>query len=183
MAFRNSKTLYGEQGHQGRWFGIVETKKSVIIDFDIVDDYINEVKLPKKDYLIIDLSCGNGGIGTPAWTFAETVKKSKYKKIIIITNDTTSASEFIVELLSDDKRVIKIGLNTNGRHRISTSKGHRLSLEKKFYFSSGEIDDAKINSDLRNIEGIGYLPDIWAHNMNDVLKNIWNITGDTDIQR
>ena len=40
MAFRNSKTLYGEQGRQGRWFGIVETKKSVIIDFDIVDDYI-----------------------------------------------------------------------------------------------------------------------------------------------
>lgn len=183
MAFRNSKTLYGEQGHQGRWFGIVETKKSVIIDFDMVDDYINEVKLPKKDYLIIDLSCGNGGSIGAARTFAKTLKKSKYKKIIIITNETTSASENLVQLLSDDQRVIKIGLNTDGRYRIITSKGHRFSIEKKFYFGSGDIDDAKINSDLRNIEGIGFYPDIWADNFDDVLKNIWNITGDYEIQR
>jgi hypothetical protein len=183
MAFRNSKTLYGEQGRQGRWFGIVETKKSVIIDFDFIDDYINEVKFPKKDYLIIDLSCGNGGNIGVARTFAKTLKKSKYKKIIIITNDTTSASENLVQLLSDDQRVIKIGLNTNGRYRIITSKGHRFSIEKEFYFGSGEIDDAKINSDLRNIEGIGFYPDIWADNFDDVLKNIWNITGDYEIQR
>ena len=183
MAFRNSKTLYGEQGRQGRWFGIVETKKSVIIDFDIVDDYINKVKLPKKDYLIIDLSCGNGGFIGAARTFAATLKKSKYKKIIIITNDTTSASEHLVQLLSDDQRVIKIGLNTNGRHRVAASNGHGLSIKEKFYFHSGEIDFIKVQSDeLQNIEGIGFLPDIWADNMNDVLKNIWNITGDTDIQ-
>ena len=183
MAFRNSKTLYGEQGRQGRWFGIVETKKSVIIDFDIVDDYINKVKLPKKDYLIIDLSCGNGGFIGAARTFAATLKKSKYKKIIIITNDTTSASEHLVQLLSDDQRVIKIGLNTNGRYRVAASNGHGLSIEEKFYFHSGEIDFIKVQSDeLQNIESIGFLPDIWAHNMNDVLKNIWNITGDTDIQ-
>lgn len=184
MAFRNSKTLYGEQGRQGRWFGIVETKKSVIIDFDYTDDYINKVKLPSKDYLIIDLSCGNGGSIGAARTFAKTLKKSKYKKIIIIINDTTSASENLVQLLSDDQRVIKIGLNTNGRYRIATSNGHRFSIEKKFYFGSGEIDYVKIHSEeLRNIEGIGYLPDIWANNMDDILKNIWNITGDTDIQR
>ena len=180
MAFKNSNIVY--KSSEG-WFGIVETKKSIIIDFSYIDNYINEVKLPKKDYLIIDLSCGNGGDGNAAWTFAETLKKSKYKKIIIITNNTTSASEFLVQLLSDDQRVIKLGLNTNGRHRITTSKGHHFSIEKEFYFGSGEIDDAKINSDLRNIEGIGYLPDIWADNMNDILKNIWNITGDTEIQR
>ena len=181
MAFRNSKTLYGEQGRQGRWFGIVETKKSVIIDFDMVDDYINKVKLPKKDYLIIDLSCGDGGHGGTAQTFATTLKKSKYKKIIIITNGATSASEFIVQLLSDDQRVIKIGLNTDGRYRVATSKnGHCLLIEEKFYFHSGDNDHVKPNDEF--IEGIGFLPDIWANNMNDVLKNIWNITGDTDIQ-
>ena len=51
MAFRNSKTLYGEQGRRGRWFGIVETKKSVVIDFanvkfatrSFVDEYYNVI--------------------------------------------------------------------------------------------------------------------------------------------
>ena len=180
MAFKNSNIVY--KSSEG-WFGIVETKKSIIVDFSYIDNYINEVKLPKKDYLIIDLSCGNGGYGPTVQTFVETIKKSKYKKIIIISNNTASAGEFLIQLLSKDKRVIKIGLNTNGCHRITKSKGYSFSLEKKFYFGSGEIDDAKAHSDLRNIEGIGYLPDIWAHNMNDVLKNIWNITEDTDIQR
>lgn len=133
--------------------------------------------------MIIDLSCGNGGFIGAARTFAATLKKSKYKKIIIITNDTTSASEHLAQLLSDDQRVIKIGLNTNGRYRVAASNGHGLSIEEKFYFHSGEIDFIKVQSDeLQNIESIGFLPDIWANNMNDVLKNIWNITGDTDIQ-
>ena len=177
MAFRNSKTLYGEQGHQGRWFGIVETKKSVIIDFDIVDDYINEIKLPKKDYLIIDLSTGNGGYGTAAWNFAETIKKSKYKKIIIIINDTTSASENIVYHLSKDQRVILIGKNTNGRYRVG-SGNNTIKVNESNYSISLNDKDNKTNN-----EGIGWLPDIWADNIDDVLKNIWNITGDYEIQR
>lgn len=181
MTFAGGNYVYGD-GKNNCWFGMLETKKSVVVDFDVIDKYINEVKLPKKDYLIIDLSCGNGGNGNVARSFAEMIKKSKYKKIFVITNDTTSASEFLVQLLSDDKRVIKIGLNTNGRHRITTSKGHRLSLEKKFYFDSGEIDDAKTHSDLRNIEGIGYLPDIWANNILDVFINLWNLTGDYELK-
>ena len=127
------------------------------------------------------MSCGNGGFVGAAQTFATTLKKSKYKKIIIITNEATSASEYLVKLLSDDQRVIKIGLNTDGRYRVATSKnGHGLSIEEKFYFHSGDNDLVKPNDEF--IEGIGFLPDIWANNMNDVLKNIWNITGDTDIQ-
>ena len=164
------------------FFSVLETKKSVVVDFNAVEDYINDVELPKKDYLIIDLSTGNGGRGTAAWNFAETIKKSKYKKIIIITNNTLSASEAIISFLSEDKRVIKIGLNTNGVLRTASSKGHHLSIEKKFYFTSGEIDVAKNNSDLQNIEGIGYLPDIWADNREDVIKNIISITGDNELK-
>lgn len=177
MAFRNGNIVKDNSG----WFGVVETKKSAVIDFGSVNNYINEIKLPKKDYLIIDLSCCEGGKGRAARNFAETIKKSKYKKVIIITNDTISAGESIIELLSNDKRVIRIGLNTNGCHRITRSKGHQLSVDKKLNFGSGEIDDAKINSDLRNIEGIGYFPDIWADNMRDVLKNIQTITGDYEL--
>ena len=164
------------------FFSILETKKSVVIDFNAVEDYINDVELPKKDYLIIDLSVGNGGSGSAASTFAKTVKNSKYKKIFIIMNDDRSASEYIISILSEDKRVIKIGLNTNGVLRTASSKGHHLSIEKKFYFTSGEIDVAKNNSDLRNIEGIGYLPDIWADNREDVIKNIISITSDNELK-
>lgn len=181
MTFAGGNYVYGDS-KTTCWFGMLETRKSVVVDFDVIDNYINEVKLPKKDYLIIDLSCGNGGSGKSIRTFVETIKKSKYRKIIIITNDTTSASEFLVKLLSDDKRAIKIGLNTNGRHRITTSKGHRLSIEKKFNFSSGEVDDAKTNSDLRSIEGVGYLPDIWANNILDVFINLWSLTGDYELK-
>lgn len=121
-------------------------------------------------------------LGSAAWTFAETVKNSKYKKIFIIINDDASAGEDIVEFLDTDKRVVKIGLNTNGALRTSSLKGHHLSIEKKFYFNSGEIDVAKNNNDLRNIEGIGYLPDIWADNKEDILKNVVSITGDTELK-
>ena len=179
--FDGGNYIYGD-GKNDCWFGMLETKKSVVIDFGSVEDYINDVKLPKKDNLIIDLSVGNGGSGNVSWTFAKTLKKSKYKKIIIITNDTTSASETLVQLLSNDQRVTKIGLNTNGIHRITTSNGHHFSIEEKFYFSSGEIDDAKTNDDLRNIEGIGYLPDIWADNKEDIVNNVVLRTGDTELK-
>ena len=178
--FDGGKEIY--RGAMDDFFSILETKKSVVIDFDGVEDYINDVKLPKKDNLIIDLSVGNGGSGTAAWTFAETIKKSKYKKIIIITNDSRSASEDIVKYLDTDERVIKIGKNTNGVLRTASSKGHRLSIKNKFYFTSGEIDVAKNNNDLRNIEGVGFLPDIWADNKEDVFKNVVSITGDTELK-
>lgn len=179
--FDGGNYIYGD-GKNNCWFGMLETKKSVVIDFDSVEDYINDVKLPKKDNLIIDLSVDNGGSGTAAWNFAETVKKSKYKKIFIIMNDDRSAGEDIVRFLDTDKRVVKIGKNTNGVLRTASLKGHRLSIEKKFYFSSGEIDVAKNNSYLQNIEGIGYLPDIWADNKEDIVKNVVSITGDTELK-
>ena len=179
--FDGGNYIYGD-GKNNCWFGMLETKKSVVIDFNSIEDYINEVKLPKKDNLIIDLSVCNGGRGSAAWTFAETVKNSKYKKIFIIINDDASAGEDIVEFLDTDKRVVKIGLNTNGALRTSSLKGHHLSIEKKFYFNSGEIDVAKNNNDLRNIEGIGYLPDIWADNKEDIFKNVVSITGDTELK-
>lgn len=179
--FDGGNYIYGD-GKNNRWFGILETKKSVVIDFDVVEDYINDVNLPKKDNLIIDLSVCNGGRGNAAWTFAKKIKNSKYKKIYIIMNDDVSASEDIIERLDTDKRVIKIGLNTNGALRTSSLKGHHLSIEKKFYFNSGEIDVAKNNNDLRNIEGIGFLPDIWADNKEDIFKNVVSITGDTELK-
>ncbi|MCR4949596.1 MAG: hypothetical protein K6A15_10605 [Treponema sp.] len=160
------------------FFSILETKKSVVVDFNAVEDYINDVKLPKKDYLIIDLSTGNGGHGGASSKFVETIKKSKYKKIIIITNDTTSASEDIVGLLLNDKRIIRIGRNTNGRHFIGGVKCALQIKEKNFSLLYGDA----IVKEVEEQEGIGYLPDIWADNKEDVIKNVISITGDNELK-
>ncbi|WP_022933501.1 S41 family peptidase [Treponema bryantii] len=175
--FDGGNYIYGD-GKNNCWFGMLETKKSVVIDFDSVEDYINDVKLPKKDNLIIDLSVGNGGSGRASSKFVETIKNSKYKKIIIITGDTTSASENIVHLLQDDKRVIRIGRNTNGRHYVGGVKCVLSIKEKGLYLLYGDA----IVSGVGNQEGIGYLPDIWADNKEDIFKNVVSITGDTELK-
>lgn len=175
--FDGGNYVYGD-GKNNRWFGMLETKKSVVIDFDVVEDYINEVKLPKKDNLIIDLSVGNGGSGKASSKFVKTIKNSKYKKIIIITGDTTSASEDIVHRLLNDKRVIKIGRNTNGRHYVGGVKCVLSIKEKGLYLLYGD----EVVSGVGNQEGIGYLPDIWADNKEDIFKNVVSITGDTELK-
>ena len=77
----------------------------------------------------------------------------------------------------NDKRVVKIGRNTNGIYCVGNRKPHQIT--KNFNFGYG---DHLIN-EYCSQEGIGFYPDIWADNMDDVLKIIWNITGDYEIQR
>ena len=157
---------------------ILETKKSCVVK---VDDYFenntfDKVSLPKKDYLIINLLNAPGGKVKPALDFAEKIKKSKYKKIIILTDDTSSAAEGLVFLLKNDKRVILIGENTNGMVRgadpkIIISEYGKITLKLSTFI---------YEKDPTFSEGIGYIPDIWVggNNKIDFMKNIWRITED-----
>ena len=162
---------------------VLETKKSYVIRYDAgVEKYINEniTSIPKKDYLIIDLLDGEGGQANEALKFVETIKKSKVKKIIVLTDNTVSAGEYIVSLLKDDKRVIYIGENTNGTFRGCNARsvineknkiGLKLSTKFNKYYANYSIS-----------EGIGFIPDIWALNTLDIMKNLWRITEDYELK-
>lgn len=181
MSFANGKYIYGD-GKTTCWFGMLETKKSVVIDFYEVRDHINNVSLPKKENLIIDMSTCMGGLCNAAEKFATKIKNSKYKKIFIIMNDTSSAGEYIIELLDDDKRVVKIGLNTNGACRLAGDKTTNTRLfikkdNKKVMLSLFSIDTSSPSK-----EGIGVIPDIWANNLLDVFLNLWSLTGDYELK-
>ena len=179
----NSATKLNFEGMEeiSKGVSILETKKSYVIK---VDDYFenstfDKVSLPKKDYLIIDLLNAPGGKVNPALAFAEKIKKSKYKKKIILTDDTCSAAERLVYALKDDKRVVYIGENTNGLmeglnpEEVFTKSGKMtLKLSTKDF-----IPDSSFS------EGIGHLPDIWVSGNNkiDFMKNIWRITEDYEL--
>ena len=92
-------------------------------------------------------------------------------------NDDSSASEDIIYHLSNDKRVIKIGLNTNGVYRLGGGNN-------RIYFDNKKNVSVAFNSyDFHtNNEGIGFLPDIWANNILDVFINLWNLTGDYELK-
>ena len=160
---------------------VLETKKSYVIRYDAgVDKYINEniTSIPKKDYLIIDLLDGEGGPVNEALKFVETIKKSKVKKIIVLIDSTGSASEDIAHLLKDDKRVIYyIGENTNGvvkgiapRRVVYEKNKISLKLSSRYF------------TDQSYSEGIGFIPDIWAQNTLDIMKNLWRITEDYELK-
>lgn len=159
---------------------VLETKKSYVIRYNAgVDKYINEniTSIPKKDYLIIDLLDGKGGSVNEALKFVETIKNSKVKKIIVLIDSTGSASEDIARLLKEDKRVVYIGENTNGvvkgigpRRVVYEKNKISLKLSSK-YFSDQSI-----------LEGIGFIPDIWALNTLDIMKNLWRITEDYELK-
>ena len=158
----------------------LETEKSFIIAFLHFEMGINDVELIEKDNLIIDMSYNTGGSNISRNIFVERVLKSNYKKIIIITNVAGSSGDHIVEQLSKDKRTIVIGKNTNG---TVTASGHDYiidisNINNKFYFKSmtNKYDNTSI------MEGIGFIPNIWANNELDVFKNIWNITNDYEIK-
>ena len=97
-------------------------------------------------------------------------------------NDTASAGEYMIELLDDDKRVIKIGLNTSGACRLAGDKttNTNLSIKKDnkeiilFLFTIDTFSPFK--------EGIGIIPDIWADNLLDVFLNLWSLTGDYELK-
>jgi hypothetical protein len=182
MTFAGGNYVYGD-GKTTCWFGMLETKKSVVIDFNEIQDYINNINLPKKENLIIDMSINIGGGTYFAEKFATKIKSSKYKKIFIIMNDDASASEYLIELLDDDKRVVKIGLNTNGTHRVCGEK------HENNYFLSIKTDKKEIGLLLYDTdrfspskEGIGTIPDIWANNILDVFINLWSLTGDYELK-
>ena len=157
----------------------LETEKSFIIAFLCFKPGINDVELVEKDNLIIDMSYNEGGSMNSKDTFVERVLKSNYKKIIIITNSAGSSGDRIVEQLSKDKRTIVIGKNTDGTVIAGgyEYKVEIINADNKFYFKSmTNIYDTSI------MEGIGFIPDIWANNELDVFKNIWNITNDYEIK-
>ena len=160
---------------------VLETKKSYVIRYNAgVDKYINEniKSIPKKDYLIIDLLDGRGGLPSEALKFAETIKASKVKKIIVLIDNTSSSGEDIVYALKDDKRVIYIGENTNGMVR---GAGPKIIIHKKSKITL-KLSTIDFHSGIS--EGIGFLPDIWIANDSeiDIMKNIWNITKDYELK-
>ena len=160
---------------------ILETKKSYVIKINgvIFNDTFENINLPKKEYLIIDALYCTGGKVNPALAFAEEIKKSKYKKIIVLIDDTSSAAERLVYALKDDKRVIYIGENTNGVMEGLNPKSV-LSYEKNKIglklSTKGSIPDSSFS------EGIGFIPDIWALNTLDIMKNLWRITEDYELK-
>ena len=159
----------------------LETKKSYVIKIDghIENDSFDKISFPKKEYLIIDLLNGEGGKVKPTLDFAEKIKKSKYKKIIVLIDDTDSAAERLVSLLKNDKRIILIGENTNGTVRGADPK-IIISEYGKITLKLGTFIYEK---DPTFSEGIGYIPDVWVggNNKIDFMKNIWRITEDYEL--
>lgn len=191
--WKGDKWMSSNSGAQLNWVGmeeiskgtsILETKKSYVIKLNshIKNDTFDKLSLPKKDYLIIDLLNAPGGKVNPALAFAEKIKKSKYKKIIVLIDNTGSAAERLVYALKDDKRVIYIGSNTNGllegidpKQIICKKDKFNLVLSTRDF-----IPDSTFS------EGIGYLPDIWVggfggNDIIDFMKNIWRITEDYEL--
>lgn len=164
---------------------VLETKKSYVIRYDgKVDKYINEniKSIPKKDYLIIDLLNGDGGLIQEASKFAETVKASKVKKIIVLIDNTSSAGEDIATYLKDDKRIIYIGENTNGRVRGANPK-QKVCIKDEYYQIYLTLG-SNLYKDYKPLEGVGYIPNIWIANNSeiDIMKNIWSITKDYELK-
>lgn len=168
---------------------VLETKKSYVIRYDgDVDKYINEniKSIPKKDYLIIDLLNGKGGKVNQALDFAKTIKNAKAKKIIVLIDNASSAGERLIGFLKEDKRVICIGENTNGKmvgfdpkEIVHIDNGYKLYLKLSTNLS---LSDKYVSDS--SLEGIGYLPDIWIANDSevDIMKNIWSITKDYELK-
>ena len=159
---------------------ILETKKSYVIKIDggIFNDTFENINLPKKEYLIIDALYCTGGKVNSALAFAEEIKKSKYKKIIVLIDDTSSAAERLVYALRDDKRVVYIGENTNGLLEGINPKSILYEKNKiGLKLSTGDfIPDPSFS------EGVGYTPAIWALNTLDIMKNLWRITEDYELK-
>lgn len=157
---------------------ILETKKSYIIRNNgwITSSFNKNITyFPKKEYLIIDLLSCQGGNTKEALKFAESIKKSKFKKILILTANTSSAGEDLVYFLKDDKRVIYIGGNTSGCWEGADTK---LAHSERFSLQLATIDYPSVEGML---EGVGFLPDIWATTKEDIYKNIISITDDTEL--
>ena len=165
---------------------ILETKKSYVIKIDggVYNTTFENINLPKKEYLIIDALRCTGGMSNECRKFVEQIKKSKYKKIIVLIDDTSSAGERLVLLLKDDKRVIYIGENTNG-HLEGRNPEVILKLfdknEKTRFNIKLSTDDNILDIPFLG-EGIGCLPNIWARNALDIMKNLWRITEDYELK-
>ena len=122
-----------------------------------------------------------GGKSRECRKLVEQIKKSKYKKIIVLTDDTSSAGERLVLLLKDDRRVIYIGENTSG-----TLEGYDpktvVSEKGKIIFVVSTKDNILDTFFLG--EGICLLPDIWVGGSDiiiDFMKNLWRITEDYEL--
>ena len=191
--WKGDKWMSSNSGAKLNWVGmeeiskeisILETKKSYVIKLNshIKKDTFDKLSFPKKDYLIIDLLNALGGKVNPALAFAEKIKKSKYKKIIVLIDNTGSAAERLVYALKDDKRVIYIGSNTNGLLEGINPK-QIICKKDKFNLKLSTMD---FIPDSTFSEGIGYLPDIWVGGLGgndiiDFMKNIWRITEDYEL--
>lgn len=165
---------------------ILETKKSYVIKIDggIFNDTFENINLPKKEYLIIDALRCTGGKSNECRKLVEQIKKSKYKKIIVLIDDTSSAGERLALLLKDDKRVIYIGENTNGQLEGRNPEVilNLFDKNEKIRFNITLSTDDNILDIPFLGEGIGCLPNIWARNALDIMKNLWRITEDYELK-
>ena len=168
---------------------VLETKKSYVIKYEgHIDHNINDniKSIPKKDYLIINLLNNDGGSPVESLKFAETIKSSKAKKIIVLIDNASSAGERLIGFLKEDKRVICIGENTNGQMvGFGPKQVVNIKNEYKVYLTlpTSTNSTGKYISD-PSLEGIGFIPDIWIANNNEVdfMKNIWNLTKDYELK-
>ena len=78
--------------------------------------------------------------------------------------------------MKDDKRVIYIGENTNG---IFAGMNVRLIINEK---NKINLKLSTKRSKYSPSEGIGFIPDIWALNTLDIMKNLWRITEDYELK-
>ena len=165
---------------------ILETKKSYVIKIDggVFDDTFENINLPKKEYLIIDALYCTGGKSNECRKLVEQIKKSKYKKIIVLIDNTSSAGERLVLFLKDDERVTYIGENTNGQleGRNPESILNLFDKNEKIRFGIKLSTDDNILDIPFLGEGIGCLPNIWAQNTLDIMKNLWNLTEDYELK-
>lgn len=137
--------------------------------------------LNSYDYLIIDLLDGDGGSVNEALKFVETIKNSKVKKVIVLIDNAGSASELIVKCLKTDERVTLIGENTDGLVKGCNAKSvvyekNKIGLKLSTKYAT------KYYADSSSSEGIGFIPDIWALNTLDIMKNLWRITEDYELK-
>ena len=162
----------------------MKTKEIFISDSSIANDFVKQYEYPYqvlkhiKEYII---ELGNSlnedyhKSGENIWIHKD-AKVNKTAEIhgpcIIDANAEIRCNAFI-------RGNVIIGKNTNG---TVIAGGYEYKVEiintnNKFYFQS-----MTNKYDTSIMEGIGFIPDIWANNELDVFKNIWNITNDYEIK-
>ena len=186
--FYQDEWAYNGLEERSEYLSVLETKKSYVIKINrfINRDFVESIKsFPKKDCLIIDILDCQSGYFSEVYKLVDMIKKSKFKKIIVLMQSTADVGEELILSLKDDKRVIYIGQNSNGElvggspkkifDNTINWKNARISLQLSTRANT-------ISSTAFIGEGIGCLPDIWAISRFDYMKNLWDITKDYELE-